>query len=238
MTTRKVYTCKRCQKVVPRLRTYCDECWTTRKSWTLQDKIDKWLSGDASIASGSDGELARWARTYLVKEAGEKCTECGWNTPNPVRKRPILTIDHIDGNWKNNCRDNLVVLCFNCHTLTPTFGNLNRGTPAGNRTYIEGSRHMKSDRPHRNPKKVVKCIDCDVQIDRKATRCNYHNRKFRGTKIEWPDEETLVNSLTSGSYSKVGRELGVSDNAVRKHMRSLGYDPKSLVKTIDISVKV
>jgi hypothetical protein len=89
--------------------------------------LSGWLEG-MDAASNRDGTLSDAARSYLIKEAHEKCTRCGWHEKNPVLNRPILTIDHIDGNWRNNLRVNLVVLCFNCHTLTETFGSLNRGT--------------------------------------------------------------------------------------------------------------
>ena len=39
----------------------------------------------------------------------------------------ILNIDHVDG-CRENCREeNLQLLCPNCHSLTLTFGSLNRG---------------------------------------------------------------------------------------------------------------
>ena len=88
--------------------------------------ISRWIQG---LENGSDtsGELKNRIRKHLLLAAGGACTKCGWSVPNPVTGKVILTIDHIDGNWQNNHRDNLVVLCYNCHTLTPTFGSLNKG---------------------------------------------------------------------------------------------------------------
>lgn len=85
---------------------------------------------------GSDktGLLRSSVRTLLLENSNYTC-ECGWSTPNPTLGRPILTIDHIDGNWNNNYIWNLRVLCYNCHTLTPTFGTLNRGNKSGRRAY-------------------------------------------------------------------------------------------------------
>ena len=94
------------------------------------EKLLLWLEQGAS-ASNNDGVLAKWARRYLIEEAGERCTRCGWGEVSPSLGYPILTIDHVDGNWRNNVRDNLVVLCYNCHTLTPTFGSQNSGIPKG-----------------------------------------------------------------------------------------------------------
>ena len=36
-------------------------------------------------------------------------------------------LEHIDGNSENNSLDNLKLLCPNCHSLTPTYKNLNKG---------------------------------------------------------------------------------------------------------------
>ena len=40
-----------------------------------------------------------------------------------------LEIEHIDGNYRNNKEENLIVLCPNCHSLTSTYkgANLNNG---------------------------------------------------------------------------------------------------------------
>jgi hypothetical protein len=79
------------------------------------------------------GALLESARQYLVEEAGHRCTQCGWCVPNPKLGRPILAVDHIDGDWTNNFKSNLQVLCYNCHTLTETFCRLNDKSPVGSR---------------------------------------------------------------------------------------------------------
>jgi Zn finger protein HypA/HybF involved in hydrogenase expression len=57
----------------------------------------------------------------------EKCSNCGWNQKHPVTGHSPLEIDHIDGNANNNNEANLRLLCPNCHSLTVTYKNLNKG---------------------------------------------------------------------------------------------------------------
>ena len=64
---------------------------------------------------------------YLVEKLGERCARCGWSERNPSTGRIPIEIEHIDGDWKNNRPENLMLLCPNCHALTPTFRALNRG---------------------------------------------------------------------------------------------------------------
>lgn len=89
-------------------------------------RVKKWLSGEWD-GTKSNARLSNTIRDYLLDKAGHKCTKCGWGVPNPVTGKPILTISHIDGNPENNRPENLEVLCFNCHTLTDSFGSLNNG---------------------------------------------------------------------------------------------------------------
>jgi hypothetical protein len=69
----------------------------------------------------------------LIREVKNRCSKCGWAKKNPRTNTVILTVNHIDGDWKNNKKENLEVLCYNCHTLTETFGSLNKGSRSGRR---------------------------------------------------------------------------------------------------------
>lgn len=97
--------------------------------------------------------------------------------------------------------------------------------------------YRKSPDPMVGPKreyvhggKKYYCIDCEVEITRGSVRCRSHASKNKASKTLWPAIDELVSMVRSTSYLAVGDSLGVSDNAVRKHLKVRGYDPKTLRK--------
>lgn len=107
-------------------RTYCDNRCQGRHRRAAY--IARWLAGEVS-GSTQNGTLSNHVRAYLLQEAGHACTLCGWREVNRRTGTVILTIDHIDGDWTNNAPNNLRIICYNCHTLTPTFNALNKENP-------------------------------------------------------------------------------------------------------------
>ncbi|WP_346428945.1 HNH endonuclease signature motif containing protein [Streptomyces sp. WAC 01529] len=65
-------------------------------------------------------------RTALLRRAlretgvPESCDECG--TPPEWNGRPMtLEVDHVNGDWSDDRRENLRLLCPNCHAVTATW---------------------------------------------------------------------------------------------------------------------
>lgn len=61
------------------------------------------------------------------KNKGNQCEICKWNEINKFTNKCPIELDHIDGDYKNNKIENLRLLCPNCHSLTSTYKNLNKG---------------------------------------------------------------------------------------------------------------
>lgn len=72
-------------------------------------------------------------KNFLIRERGHRCEICmheSWmGQPIP------LTLDHVDGNSVNDAKDNLRLLCPNCHAQTPTFCGKNVGRFPGGERY-------------------------------------------------------------------------------------------------------
>lgn len=95
----------------------------TRIQWnkgkqTGMDNSSAWIRKRRHAANIED--LNHGSRRLRVIEEQEfKCLRCGlgeWQG-QPM----VFELNHIDGNNKNNKRDNLEILCPNCHSLTPTW---------------------------------------------------------------------------------------------------------------------
>lgn len=103
---------------------YCSN--TCKSIFDRKEIFHKIENGDLTL-----GE--RWYKKYLIIKYGEKCMDCGWNKVHPITGNIPIQMDHIDGNAENNNLVNLHLLCPNCHSLTPTYGNLNKGNGRKNR---------------------------------------------------------------------------------------------------------
>lgn len=67
------------------------------------------------------------------------------------------------------------------------------------------------------------CKECDTVISSTATRCqtcHSKQKKSEQFKIDWPEVDVLIEMVDESNYSAVGRKLGVSDNAIRKHIKN------------------
>lgn len=120
--------CKECGKELNRAegqKIFCSR--KCNRLFLTNEKIKKWKEGEWDGLTPSKKFLSETVRNFLLKESNYSCEECGWNKINTKLGFSPLQIHHKDGNYKNNKRDNLQVLCPNCHSLTNNFGSLNNG---------------------------------------------------------------------------------------------------------------
>lgn len=188
-------TCLNCGKeLVNQQKKYC--CSKCQIEYQRKEYIALWKQGQKDGISGKNG-LSEHIRNYLLEKVNHRCQRCGWGEINPTTGRIPLEIHHIDGNYRNCLETNLEVLCPNCHSLTPNFGALNR----------EG-------RGESNTRKCF-CMDCGKPITNGAIRCVNCESKNRITEKPVTREE-LKNLIRIMPFTSIGKQYGVSDNAVRK----------------------
>jgi 5-methylcytosine-specific restriction endonuclease McrA len=122
--------CKNCNNSISKIKIFCDN--KCQQAFQYNKSLEEWLNGKNFIRKGGVS-VPVWMRRYLLEEANYQCVECGWGKENPHTKTVPLDIDHIDGDAYNNLRENLQVLCPNCHSLKKTFKNTGRRKSTRNR---------------------------------------------------------------------------------------------------------
>lgn len=89
---------------------------------------------------------------FLIRERGRRCEICKFEM---WMGQPIpLTLDHIDGNSINDVKDNLRLLCPNCHAQTPTFCGKNVGRFPG------GERYKAMQKYRKQITESISAVDC------------------------------------------------------------------------------
>jgi transposase-like protein len=133
-----------------------------------------------------------------------RCYECG-QLPEWNGCRLTLQLDHINGVADDNRLSNLRLLCPNCHSQTANFaGKKRRTTPKYD--ICQGCL-KKLGKLNKQPL----CKQCFAQQPRLSRR-----------KVERPTLNVLRMQVEKLGYAATGREYGVSDNAIRKWLKTTG----------------
>jgi 5-methylcytosine-specific restriction endonuclease McrA len=164
----------------------------------------------------------------LKKEECEICKLYEW-----MGEFIPLELDHIDGNHHNNNLDNLRILCRNCHGQTHTFGNRSKKEvkfclDCKSTIKYVSTRCVKCTNGNKRsfPQNSNKICSCGKSKSRRAENCRkcsnllkVNSDKFK--KIKWKPDEEIHRLVNEFGYRKTGKILGVSDNAIRKHLKKM-----------------
>jgi 5-methylcytosine-specific restriction endonuclease McrA len=158
-----------------------------------------------------------------IKE--HKCENCNLDTW--LGKKIPLELHHIDGNHFNNQLDNIQILCPNCHADTPNYRGNNRSVKRTPKTMREmypelfekKERTIKVEKIKRDVVNGGKFCECGKKIDKRSKTCELCYQ-IKNRKVGRPEKEILLKDVETLGYSATGRKYGVSDNAVRKWLKS------------------
>lgn len=182
-------------------------------NWSKKKSLEEILIKDSDYANSNN------LRKRLIKEGifEKKCYNCGLT--DWLGARLAFELEHKNGANNDNRIENLTILCPNCHSQTPTYCGRN----IHNSKQLESNNRLKPKLKIIKPKLILKnnCKICNVKIIKGAVKCKNCFNDFREPKIIWPSKEELELMLTESNFSAVGKKLGVSDNAVRKHLKKL-----------------
>jgi Zn finger protein HypA/HybF involved in hydrogenase expression len=164
---------------------------TYKRTFSLEEILIK-----DSKYSSTTGLKKRLIKDGILEN---KCDLCGIDSWRDLDL--TLHLDHINGINDDNRIENLRLLCPNCHSQTDTYGGKN----------------------NKRQKTITYCEICKVEIWRgsaKCEQCMYNSRIGKNLKIDWPPVNVLIKMVKESSYTQAAKVLGVSDNAVRKHINA------------------
>lgn len=182
--------------------------------------------------------LANWEdtgredrRLFLLKEAEYRCCQCGFSKRRSCGST-ILEIDHIDGNHSNNSRENLRVLCPNCHAMTPTYRNWNNKGNKKTSPKVRPGNTGYADRSKAIAERKEERLRCSMQVKshKKKTQTPVHQEL---EKIKAAFQKNFIDSVLAFhatgeiDYSKYGwvqilsDRLGEQPQIVGRRVREL-----------------
>jgi len=124
---RKKGKCLNCENIVGRYEAkYCSS--TCKSDFQYKLYIERWLKGleTGNIGKAQD-QISNNVKRWLRETRGDKCERCGWKEVNPATGKVPVQAEHKDGDFQNTIPKNMELICPSCHSLTPTFGALNKG---------------------------------------------------------------------------------------------------------------
>jgi len=177
------------------------ETQSARAKRTFENHISKIPLENILIENSNYSRTELKKRLYDTGLKIKQCEKCGqgevWNG-----EKMSLILDHVNGVNNDNRIENLRILCPNCAATLDT--------------HCRGVKR----------KKITNCVECNKAITNTSNRClkcsnkqNGLTTKNRKVKVR-PNFIVLKKEVNSIGYSATGRKYGVSDNAIRKWIKT------------------
>lgn len=146
-------------------------------------------------------------REGLIRNVCARCNNSGEWLGSPLS----LTLHHVNGDSSDNRIENLEILCPNCHAQTDSFAG-----KALKRAKNKQEKRICSmcERSLNRSNKSGLCIHCFSK-----SCLNNGGKQQRKVEVR-PSEDELLLLIKEYGYCGTGRLFGVSDNAIRKWLKS------------------
>ena len=172
----------------------------------------------------------------MVWVMGEKCQICGYNKCikalelhhiNPEEKEYTISGNLLNNSWQKLSKEleKCVLLCSNCHReVHDNIENFELKS-SFNQERSNQISQLIYDLTHH---KFYFCKNCGKQIYNSGYCSNCI--AFKKRKVERPPRDVLKKEIRENSFLSLGKQYGVSDNAIRKWCKSenLPYKKKEI----------
>ena len=160
-------------------------------------------------------------KEVLLKEANYSCTQCGYSKCREDGTS-ILEMDHIDGNPKNNAKDNLRILCPNCHALTPTYRNLgNKGNKKTSPRIRKGNASY-NDYLKKKKEKIIKSVKKKEKSEFAKKKEEFENSFIEKTNLLFENKE--IDFSKQGWVQELSSYFNEAPQVTGKRVRRLMPD--------------
>lgn len=168
-----------------------------------------------------------------VYVSGGECQICGYNKTNTALEfhhlDPSKKDFHLGGNancsWSTARAEiaKTILVCANCHREIHAGLIDNKILVSGfdEEKAVEIDKLISDLKTH----KIVYCKNCGKEISSKATyceQCSYLQKR----KTERPSREVLKELIRNNTFVSIGKQFGVSDNAIKKWCISVNLPSK------------